>query len=52
MKSVLWLLIGIGGTLGGLIPTLLGANYLSFWGFFGSGIGAFAGIYLYRYLDL
>jgi hypothetical protein len=52
MKSVLWLLIGIGGTIGGFIPVWFGASYFSLWGILGSLIGSIAGIYFYRYLDL
>lgn len=52
MKSVLWLLMGIGGTIGGLVPSWFGASYFSLWGILGSGIGAIAGIYFYGYLDL
>ncbi len=52
MKSALWLLIGLGSVVGGLIPVWLGASYLSAWGFLGSTIGAIAGLYVYKYLDL
>ncbi|HSX18173.1 MAG TPA: hypothetical protein VLE51_02370 [Candidatus Saccharimonadales bacterium] len=52
MKSLLWLLIGIGSLIGGLIPTWLGASYLSFWGFAGSTAGAIAGIYVFNKVDL
>ncbi len=50
-KGLLWLLIGVGSVVGGLIPAALGASYLSMWGIIGSGIGAIAGIYAFRRLD-
>ncbi|HZP55872.1 MAG TPA: hypothetical protein VFB03_03860 [Candidatus Saccharimonadales bacterium] len=51
-KSLLWLLIGVGGTVGGFVPTLFGASYFSMWGILASGIGAFAGIYVFHKIDL
>lgn len=51
MKSLLWLFIIIGSTVGGLIPSLFGASYFSVWGFLGSGVGALAGVYAYNYFD-
>ena len=52
MKSVLWLLIGVGGIIGGLVPALLGASYLSLWGILGSLIGSMAGVDVYSHLDV
>jgi hypothetical protein len=52
MKSVLWLLVGLGGIIGGLVPTWLGASYLSLWGILGSTVGGIVGIYIYTQLDL
>ncbi len=52
MSSLLWLFIGIGGTIGGFIPVWLGAGGLSLWSILGSGVGSIAGIFAYRYLDL
>lgn len=49
---MLWLLVGIGGIVGGLIPVLFGASYSSLWGILGSTIGGIAGIYIYNRLDL
>lgn len=51
-KSLLWLFIGVGSLVGGLIPAWLGANYLSLWGIIGSAVGALAGIYLFNQIDL
>ncbi len=51
-KALLWLFIGIGGTLGGLIPTWLGAGYFSIWGILGTALGSIAGIFAYNRLDL
>lgn len=36
----------VGSTLGGYIPSLWGAEFLSFWGIITSAIGGFAGIYI------
>jgi predicted MFS family arabinose efflux permease len=51
-KSLLWLFIGLGSIIGGLIPSWFGASYLSVWGILGSLIGAFAGVYAFRSIDL
>lgn len=48
----MWLLIGLGSIVGGFVPSLFGADYLSLWGFLGSAVGAVAGIYLYNRLDI
>ncbi len=46
-KPIIWLLMGIGSTIGGYIPTLWGANsFLSFSGILCSSIGAIVGIYI------
>lgn len=50
-KSLVWLGVGVGGTIGGLVPMLWGAGAFSFWGVLFSGLGGFAGLYLsYKYL--
>lgn len=51
MKLV-WLLIGVGGFIGGYIPVLLGADGLSLWSLIGGTVGSIAGIWAYRALDL
>lgn len=48
---MMWLLIGIGSTIGGFVPNLWGAGFLSAWGIIFSGIGAIAGILAYNYFD-
>ncbi len=45
-KRVITLLMFLGGTLGGYIPLLWGAGYLSFSSIIFSGIGAIIGIYI------
>jgi uncharacterized membrane protein YeaQ/YmgE (transglycosylase-associated protein family) len=50
--KLLWLFIGIGSFIGGLIPELFGGNAFSLWGIIGSMLGAFVGIYAYHYFDL
>jgi hypothetical protein len=51
-KALMWLLIGIGSTIGGFIPVWLGADIFSLWGIIGSAVGAVAGIYIFNRLDL
>jgi uncharacterized membrane protein YeaQ/YmgE (transglycosylase-associated protein family) len=36
----------VGSTIGGLIPDLWGAGFISFWGIILSGVGACIGIYV------
>ncbi len=43
-KPLLYTLITIGGTIGGYLPTLLGASGFSIWAIIGSTIGGIAGI--------
>lgn len=50
-KSLMWLLIGLGATIGGLVPAWLGASYFSFWGILGSVVGAIAGLYFFNRLE-
>lgn len=45
-KSLIWIGMAVGSTLGGFIPSLWGASFLSIWGVLLSAIGAFAGIWL------
>jgi hypothetical protein len=45
-KSLIWIGLFLGSTLGGYIPTLFGADIFSGWSIFGSAAGAFAGIYV------
>jgi hypothetical protein len=50
-KSLIWLGIGVGGTIGGFIPDLWGAGAFSLWGIVMSTLGGLGGWWLvYRYL--
>jgi len=51
-KSIMWMMIGVGSVIGGFVPSIFGASYLSLWGIVGSTLGAIAGLYLYRRFDL
>ncbi len=44
-KSLIWIGVAIGSTIGGLIPSLWGAGMLSFSSILLSGLGGFAGIW-------
>ena len=50
-RATLWLLISLGSLIGGLIPSWLGASYISIWGIVGSTLGAFAGVYAFYKLN-
>jgi len=45
-KRVMYIFIGVGGTIGGYIPILFGAGGLSLWSIIGSTIGGIIGIIL------
>lgn len=45
-KSLVWIGMAIGSTVGGFIPYLWGANLLSFSSIFTTAIGGFLGIWL------
>ncbi|MES2315536.1 MAG: hypothetical protein V4486_02245 [Patescibacteria group bacterium] len=45
-KSLIWLFMGIGSTLGSYIPTLWGAGFLSMSSVILSAVGGIAGIWL------
>jgi hypothetical protein len=45
-KSLIWIGMGIGSTLGGFVPRLWGASFFSFAGFVCSGIGGLFGIWV------
>ena len=45
-KTLMWVLISVGGTIGAITPSLFGANELSGWSILGSMIGGFAGIWI------
>ena len=44
-KSLIWIGVAIGSTIGGLIPSLWGASMLSFSAILLSGLGGFVGIW-------
>lgn len=46
-KIILYIAIGLGGFIGGYIPTLFGADALSGWSIFWSTVGSIAGIWLW-----
>ncbi len=45
-KSIIYLGAGVGGFLGGFIPFIWGAGYLSLWGVIFEGIGGLIGIWI------
>jgi hypothetical protein len=45
-KKILYIMITIGGVVGGYLPVLLGASGLSIWSILGSGAGSIAGIFV------
>lgn len=45
-KSLIWIGVFIGSTLGGLVPGLWHASWLSLWGVTFSTLGGLAGIWL------
>lgn len=44
-KTLVWLGLGVGSTVGGYVPTLWGGDLISFSGLFGSFIGGMVGIW-------
>jgi len=45
-KSLIWIGMFLGSTIGGFIPSLWGAGFLSFSGIIFTAIGGFLGIWL------
>lgn len=46
-KPIIWIMMSVGGTIGGYIPTLWGADSMfSFSGLIFSAIGSIVGIYI------
>ncbi|MEI7513326.1 MAG: hypothetical protein WCJ74_01760 [bacterium] len=45
-KSIIWLFMFIGSTIGGYIPSLWGAGFLSFSGIILTALGGLLGIWL------
>jgi len=50
--KLIWIFIAIGGGIGGYVPTFFGAGVLSGWSILGTMIGSFAGIWVWKKLDL
>jgi hypothetical protein len=46
-KSMVWIGLAIGSTIGGFIPMLWGADMISFSSIIFSGLGGIAGIYIF-----
>lgn len=46
-KSLVWLGLALGSTVGSLIPMLWGSDMLSFYSIIFSGLGGIAGIYIF-----
>lgn len=44
-KTLIWIGMGVGGTIGGLLPYLWGASYLSFSSVILTGVGGLVGIW-------
>ena len=44
-KSLIWIGVFVGGTVGGYIPTLFGAEFFSFSSIIGNTIGGLVGIW-------
>lgn len=45
-KALLFLMITIGGLIGGWLPTLFGADGFSMWSILGSGAGSVIGVFV------
>ena len=45
-KTIIWICVGIFGTIGGFIPLMWGDSLLSFGGLLGNGIGGLFGIWV------
>ena len=45
-KSIVWIAVFVGSTIGGLLPSLWGAGFLSFSSVIFTALGGFLGIWL------
>jgi hypothetical protein len=45
-KSLIWIFLGIGSTIGGFIPTLWGDSFFSVWSVILTAVGGILGIYI------
>jgi hypothetical protein len=50
-KSLIWIFLFIGSTVGGFIPTLWGDSFLGMWSVVLTAIGGIVGIYIGYKLD-
>lgn len=46
LKTAVWIGVLVGSTIGGYIPMLFGASFLSLWALLGNTIGALLGIFI------
>ena len=46
-KALMYIIIGVTGTIGAWVPTPFGAGMLDMWSIFGSVVGGFMGIFIY-----
>lgn len=52
MGGIVMIGMVVGSTIGGYVPSLFGAGFLSLWGIVGSAIGGILGIWIaYKYFD-
>ena len=45
-KSLIWIFMAIGSTVGGAVPTLWGDSFLSMWSIFFTAVGGIIGIWV------
>lgn len=46
LKTAVWIGVLVGSSIGGYIPILFGASFLSLWSLLGNTVGALLGIFL------
>lgn len=51
-KTLVWLGIIIGSTIGSFVPILFGASFLSYSSVVGSGVGAIVGLFIASKIEL
>jgi len=44
-KTVIWIGVIVGSSLGGYVPSLFGVDVFSLWGLLGSTVGGIAGVF-------
>ncbi len=45
-KTIIWITLAIGSTVGGMLPTLWGDSFISMTSIFLTAVGGFVGIYV------